>query len=78
MIQIQQDIGMDVLFIRFNPDSYITNENKRVRSYVGRERILLELLNALRNTKKRKHYLEVIYLFYDGFDGRIIVDEIHY
>lgn len=78
MIQIQQDIGMNVLFIRFNPDNYYDNENNRIKSYIGREKKLLDLLNALKNTERRDHYLEVIYLYYDKFDGNISTDKLYY
>ena len=78
MIQIQQDIGMDVLFIRFNPDYYKNVHGKPVRTYVGREYKLLDLLQSLKNSKGRKHYLEIIYLFYDQYDGKINIDKLYY
>ncbi len=78
MIQIHQDIGMDLLFIRFNPDSYLDSDKKRIRSYTGREKRLLELLNSLKNTEKRSHYLEVIYMYYDGWDNVITKIDVNY
>lgn len=78
MIQIHQDIGMNVVFIRFNPDVYRDHENKLIRSYTGRERKLLQLLKSLKNTTKRNHYLEVIHLYYAEFDGKISIDDIYY
>ena len=62
----------------FNPDNYKNNENKIIKSYTGREKKLLELLNSLKNTKYRKNPLEVVYLFYDGYDGNINVEKINY
>ena len=38
MIQIHQDIGMDVLFIRFNPDNYRDKNKELIKSYTGREK----------------------------------------
>ena len=78
MIQIQQDAGMNVLFIRFNPDPYKNNLGERIKYYTGREKKLIDLLQSLKNTERRSHYLEVIYLFYDGFDGSITIDNIYY
>ena len=78
MIQIHQDIGMDTLFIRFNPDSYINNERKRIKSYTSRESKLLDLLNSLKNTEKRETSLEVIYMYYDNWGGNIEIESINY
>ena len=69
---------MDVLFIRFNPDNYKNHENKIIKSYVGREKKLLDLLNSLKNTKYRKNSLEVVYLFYDGYNNQIKIDKLNY
>ncbi|QJX71883.1 hypothetical protein F-M6_0120 [Faustovirus] len=78
MKQIHQSVGMDTLFIRFNPDSYIDNTNKVIKSYAKRENTLIKLLGSLRNIEKLDHYLTVVYLFYDGFDGKITMQKIEY
>jgi len=78
MVQIHQDIGMDLVFIRFNPDNYENNGGETIKSYASREKKLLELLNALKNTKYRKNHLEVIYLYYDGWDEAIHVEPVNY
>ncbi|QKE50220.1 hypothetical protein F-VV10_0100 [Faustovirus] len=78
MKQIHQSMGMDTLFIRFNPDTYIDTCSKKIKSYSGRETKLIKLLETLRNVEKLEHYLMVIYLFYDGFDGKINMQKIEY
>jgi len=71
MIMIHQDYGgKPVIFIRFNPDSYETDESPCI-SYKDREKTLINLLKSLRNIKEIKYPLLVCYLYYDGFDGTI-------
>jgi len=78
MIQIQQDLGAEqVLFVRFNPDNYHVG-NKLVKTYVGREKALVDLLNGLKNRDTLDTYLSVCYLFYDEYDGTIKIAPIKY
>lgn len=72
MVQLFQDFGgIPVVFIRFNPDSYIDNEGNVCDSYIGRRNLLLRVLKGLRNEESIKEPLSIIYLYYDGFDGKI-------
>jgi hypothetical protein len=78
MIAIHQDIGQNLIFIRYNPDTYKDNLGKKIISnnLNSREKILLDLLSNLKNDSIKKAYshkgLVVYYLFYDGFDEKNI------
>ena len=79
MISIFQDNGgRPVLFIRFNPDGYMDAAGKKVKSYTGRETLLLKLLQSLRNVEQLPAPLIVTYLYYNGFDGTITFHAIDY
>jgi len=65
-------------FIRFNPDNYKNHETKLVKSYKGREKKLLDILNGLKNRNEIKIPLSVYYLFYDGYDGIDRLEEMKY
>jgi len=78
MIQIHQDAGMPVIFIRYNPDNYRDPENKLIRHCKGRQKLLLDLIQGIRNRQEIKESLSVFYLFYDGFDGNINNIELDY
>jgi hypothetical protein len=72
MISIFQSLGgIPVIFIRYNPDSYTDNLGKKyIRSDNKKEKVLLDLLNSLKNNiTYDKHPLRVCYLFYDGFNN---------
>ncbi|SPN79748.1 Hypothetical protein ZAZAV_475 [Cedratvirus Zaza IHUMI] len=64
---IHQDLGgIDVLFIRFNPDSY-KQEGKTIREYKSREKFLLDYLTNLNNVQRLVCPLLVTYFYYDNF-----------
>nr|WIL03418.1 hypothetical protein Cplu_450 [Cedratvirus plubellavi] len=64
---IHQDLGgIDVLFIRFNPDCY-KQEGKTIREYKSREKFLLDYLTNLNNVQKLVCPLLVTYFYYDNF-----------
>jgi hypothetical protein len=84
MIQIHQDFGgSPVLFIRYNPDVYKDQFDKKQNIVIRKRlKVLLEVLNSIKNQLEREkewnYSLSVIYLFYDGFDGQIITNHIDY
>ncbi|SOB74044.1 hypothetical protein BQ9231_00161 [Cedratvirus lausannensis] len=64
---IHQDLGgIDVLFIRFNPDCY-KHQGKTIREYKSREKFLLDYLTNLNNVQKLVCPLLVTYFYYDNF-----------
>ncbi|QJX73896.1 hypothetical protein F-E9_123 [Faustovirus] len=78
MKNLHQTMGMDTLFIRYNPDSYVDSQGKKIDGMIKRQKILIDLLRSLHNVEKLDHYLTVVYLFYDGFDGKITMQKIEY
>jgi hypothetical protein len=69
MINLFQDFGgLPVIFVRFNPDGYTDNKNKRIQYNKAREKRLLTTLNSLL-IHIPKDLLSVIYLYYNGDDG---------
>lgn len=64
--------GFQVLFIRYNPDAYKPGNGMVQVNLAGRERKLVEYLNAIKNSRTLSAPLIVTYLFYDGYDGRMI------
>ena len=78
MIQIHQDYGgLDVCFIRYNPDRYKDNNNKLIKNNNGRHKNLITTLNSLK-IHNPKYNLSVIYLYYDGYDGNNKIEPINY
>ncbi len=69
MIQIHQDIGMNTVFIRYNPDNYINNLNEKITYDNGREKDLLDLLKGLHNRITVDDPLSAYYIAYDGYNG---------
>ena len=65
MKQIQNDLGeFFVVFIRYNPDSYVSPyKYRRTKRY----EYLLKCLREFMIQTKPKYNLSVLYLFYDGF-----------
>jgi hypothetical protein len=64
MKQIYFDVGVEnLLFIRYNPDSYKTMDNQKPWKKPKRHDFLLKYLNEQQNHVN----LGVVYLFYDGF-----------
>jgi hypothetical protein len=78
MVAIFQDYsGGKVIFIRYNPDSYTNSLGVKVSSDKGKEQKLLDTIKAIMNNPLDKA-LSVIYLFYDGYDGSVKIDELNY
>jgi hypothetical protein len=78
MIQIHQDYGgLDVCFIRYNPDNYKNNNNKTIKNNNNRHKQLLSTINSLKLHKPR-YNLSVVYLYYDGYDGINKIEELKY
>ena len=78
MINLFQDFGgLPVVFVRFNPDGYTDNNDKRHQYAKYREIRLLKTLNSLM-LHQPKELLSVIYLYYNGDDGMNKVIEIDY
>jgi Holliday junction resolvase len=70
MLAIYQDFGgSDVVFVRYNPDSYRDKTGEIHPPDTKRERILLDLLRSLANTEIRNCHLTVYYLFYNEWNG---------
>ena len=86
LMELSQDIGhRNLIFIRFNPDSYKTRENKTIKScwkinkvsgiliissksdWNNRLKVLEETLEYWINNETDKT-IEVVQLFYDGFE----------
>ncbi|QJX71551.1 hypothetical protein F-LCD7_0302 [Faustovirus] len=78
MVEIHQVIGMDTIFIRFNPDKYIDNRGKKISSYQSRESKLIEVLMKLKTLDKLPCYLCYIKLFYDQYDGTDVIIHLDY
>lgn len=73
MINLYQDQGgMDTIFLRVNPDSYVDNDGNEFSKWnASRTKLLVKVLNSL-ILHPPADGLNVIYLFYDGFDKRNI------
>ena len=59
---------MNILFIRFNPDSYRNINNELINNYNDREKKLLNILKNIKKLTKMKNPLSVMYLYYDNYD----------
>ena len=72
MKQIQQDLCNDnsVLFLRYNPRKYTNDNGKNCTARAGRESKLIDLIKRLDNITEWPKTLSVIYLCYDGYNGR--------
>jgi len=76
MINISQSLGMHTIFIRYNPDEFINKNGKLVDpSLTLRKELLLKMLNY-QFARKDFHFLEVIYMFYDGCDETYISSKV--
>jgi hypothetical protein len=71
MINISQALGMPVIFIRYNPDEYITNKTKFNPSHNSRVDVLNQWLNWTLNKTfdeiNNIGFCSLIQLFYDGY-----------
>ena len=68
--------GTPVIFIRFNPDLYKTDGKTFRANIEGRMPLLMDTIKKLK-THKCNNLLSVIYLYYDGFNGKIKIEKIN-
>jgi hypothetical protein len=62
--------GIPIIFIRYNPDSFLDINNKRQKlPQVKREELLVKWIKLYMN-QIPKHHLSVKYLFYDGYTDK--------
>lgn len=80
MMEIYQDLGgVPIIFIRYNPDSYVSASGERIKGLkknLSREKRLVELIHKIKRRYTRKSssgrepsmppYLSAYFLFYDG------------
>ena len=81
MIQIHQDFGESVHFIRFNPDRYRSeseNLSLQQRHKILLTKVLKPILNQAENFFIRNQGLTVRYMYYDNCDGQFRVQIINY
>ena len=81
MIQIHQDFGESVHFIRFNPDRYHSeSENLRLeqRHKILLTKVLRPILNQPEDFFIRNQGLTVRYMYYDNCDGQFTIQTINY
>lgn len=81
MIQLHQDFGENLVFIRYNPDSYTNQTGKIQKGFQQnskRELRLITLIKQLLRKEETDHPLSAYYLFYDGDDGVDKVIDIDY
>ena len=80
MINISQSLGMPVIFVRYNPDTFkkTVKFNKRITKQYRKE-LMLEWLKHcfLLSPKNGDEFLRVVYLFFDNFNPEnITIDNI--
>ncbi len=81
MIQLHQDFGENIIFIRYNPDSYINRTGtlqKGFQQNPRREKRLISLVQQLLLLEALDYSLSAYYLFYNGDDGVDRVIDIDY
>jgi len=81
MIQLHQDFGENIVFIRYNPDSYTNRSGKLQKGFQqnpGRERRLISLIKQLLQEEQLDNVLSAYYLFYDGDNGADMIINIDY
>jgi hypothetical protein len=69
MLQLFQDFGMPVQFIRYNPDKYTDSKGKRIVMQGSRETLLIDTVRQVMGWETSKFQVGAIYICYDGFDG---------
>ena len=79
MIQLYYDIqrikpGAEVLFVRFNPDSYSGPNVPMSQRY----NYLCQIIRDYSNIDKIGTPVSAVYLFYDGFDGNPKLEPVIY
>lgn len=82
MAILHQDFGENVVFIRYNPDTYTNRSGKEVKGFKEnqkREKRLVALIRQLLRRKKPLEYnLAAYYLFFDGDNGTDILIDLDY
>jgi hypothetical protein len=71
----QNDGGIRIIFIRYNPDSYSIDGIKQKKSQGDREKDIIKWLkyyDNFENFKKHVDFLSVQYLFYDNKDNKTV------
>lgn len=69
MLQLFQDFGMPVQFIRYNPDTYTNSKGKRIVIQGSRETLLVDTIKHVTRWEVPKFQVGAIYICYNGFDG---------
>ncbi|AYV75498.1 MAG: hypothetical protein Terrestrivirus2_6 [Terrestrivirus sp.] len=76
MINISQALGMQTIFIRYNPDTYIVNNKKQESNHSKRmpelDMFLKYYINIKMNELKEQGFLSVLYLFFDDYNKTTI------
>ncbi len=70
MLQLYQDFGMSVQFIRYNPDNYKDVEGKKVVMKGNREDLLIDAIRNVMMWETPEFSVGAIYICYDRFDGK--------
>lgn len=79
MLQIFQDVGIPVQFIRYNPDSYKNAVGKSVPESNNRVKVLIQQVREVMSWETAPYLVGVIYICYDGFNsGNIINVDLKY
>jgi hypothetical protein len=80
MINIHQDFGgKPIIFIRYNPDGFKNQFGTAMKGNLPkREKQLVNLLMHMKKLKNWTTPLSVIYMYYDGYDGKIVCNELDY
>lgn len=69
MVNISQSFGgLPVVFLRYNPDSYVYLDRSRHPSSSKRMKVVEEWLTHVRESVP-EHYLSFVKLFFDGYDA---------
>ena len=76
MINISQSLGMNTIFIRYNPDEFINDKGEIMTITLAERKELLIKLLKQQIDREEYHYLEVIYVYYEGCDETYIKTKI--
>ena len=77
MWKIKQKLNKPCIFIRFNPDSYKTSKGKTGQSTPETQKeTLLNCVTKLLKSLNAPRDVSVLYLFYDGWDGKAELEEL--
>jgi hypothetical protein len=79
MMGVFQDFhGKPVCFVRYNPDSYTDTSGKRIPYAPTREKRLASIISQLSDRKQMPHLINVVYMYYDGYDGKSTITKLDY